>query len=147
MAAKEHLSTAPFVEGSVPRGPIEQQRKWVGIAVACLGAVLVYFTRTDLPLTLFAIVIAVGLVWAVDHQAHRALRYGFSLRVFEDRIEFANAKPMRSLPLYQIDRLVRDEGTIVAELMSGERVFLPNYPELDDAYRHLLTKVPGNFTV
>lgn len=149
--AIEHLGypvpNAPLIERSVLRAPIERQRKWVGITVACLGAGLVYFVRHDPPALVLSILASVGLVCAVDYQAQRALRYGYSLRVFEDRIEFQNAGPARTLPLFQIDRLLDKDGPIVAVLMNGEEVALPSRPELNDVYRYLLNTIPGNFKV
>lgn len=140
-------SDVPVIEGAVPRSILQRQRVGTGVTAACLGAFAIYMMRSDLPAVTFTTVMSLALIWVLERQARLALRYGYALRVFEDRIEFADARPPRVIRFEQIDWLVDRESAKFAILMSGEEVALPHHADLNEAYRYLLTKTPGNFKI
>lgn len=134
-----------LVECITPTSSLKIQRRVVGLIVGALGAGVVWIAVGDLASLILALVTTIALTSIVELKARAAIRHGFLLRVFEDRLEFSEGQSLRTIRFDQINELLEDEGYFVAVLYTGERVSLPGGRIMEPANEILARKFRRSF--
>lgn len=135
------------IECDLPQASLARQRIVVCTIVAGMGSALVFVAGPDQGSLIIALIVTIGLTWAVDARTRQAIAHGYFIRIYEDRFEVAEGKPSRVVSLDKVARFRETEDGRFAVLKDGEMVSMPSGWWMEPAYRILLANFPADFTV
>lgn len=135
---------ALLVECVTPVTGLKVQRQVTGLIVGALAALVVWIAMGDPVWLIVALGTSGALIWMVELRARAAIKFGFALRVFEDRLEITMGSPPRTVKFDQIRELLDSDG-FYAVLHTDERIPLPTGQVMEPAYEFLANRFRHNF--
>lgn len=81
------------------------------------------------------------LLWLIHRRMTRQARFGYFIRIFEDRMEVANGGPSHWVAYRDVVWIREYEEEVLLRLRNDERISLPYGPDFNAAYEFVRGKV------